>query len=93
MRSIGLSKLASLLLCYLINISIVNCQAGNIIGKVLDESNNQPVGFATITLQGTSYGTNSAQDGSYVLNNVLRGFIILQYLHLAMNNKRSLKLQ
>lgn len=73
MRSIGLSKLASLLLCYLINISIVNCQAGNIIGKVLDESNNQPVGFATITLQGTSYGTNSAQDGSYVLNNVPPG--------------------
>lgn len=46
---------------------------GTIFGKIIDNKTAQPVPFATVFLSGTSIGTQSGEDGSFMLNPVPKG--------------------
>ncbi len=47
-------------------------QTGQISGRVTDSS-NKPIPYATVMLSGTDYGTNTADDGMYTIENITPG--------------------
>ena len=53
-------------------------QAGEINGKVFDVSTNEPLSFATVTLQNTSYGALTDENGDFVIKGVKPGLYNLQ---------------
>lgn len=56
------------LLFSLLTFSSLSAQTGKIIGKVVDQLNNDPVPFSNIYVQGTDYGTVTDSMGSFELN-------------------------
>ena len=52
--------------------SLVNAQNTQVKGTVKDE-NNEPVGFATVQLSGTNFGSISDIEGNYLIQNVPSG--------------------
>jgi hypothetical protein len=48
-------------------------QTGVIKGKVLDAENREPIPFANIILQGTSYGAISNMEGKFIIENIPPG--------------------
>ena len=56
------------LLFSLLAFSSLTAQTGKIIGKVVDQLNNEPVPFSNIYVQGTDYGTVTDSMGSFELN-------------------------
>jgi len=53
-------------------------QKGKIEGQIRDASNNEPIGFAYVIINGTTIGAASDLDGKYVLANLDPGFYVLQ---------------
>lgn len=49
-------------------------QRGTIKGRIYDAKNNQPIEFASISIQGTTIGSTSDVDGNYILTNIDPGF-------------------
>ncbi|WP_205500650.1 carboxypeptidase-like regulatory domain-containing protein [Rufibacter psychrotolerans] len=43
-------------------------QAGSVSGTVIDAQTKQPLGFATVFIAQTTYGTNTAENGTFRLN-------------------------
>jgi hypothetical protein len=52
-------------------------QQGSIKGRIFDESNNEPVPFASIILFGTTIGSTSDLDGNFLFTGLTPGFIRL----------------
>lgn len=63
-----------LLLSVLIfGVAVANAQTGIIKGQVTEASNNQPVPFANVVIQGTTTGTTTDMDGNYEIKEVEPG--------------------
>lgn len=48
-------------------------QSGVIKGRVINSLSNEPVPFATVSLQGTTFGTNSDENGQYEITRITPG--------------------
>jgi len=64
----GVSKLFALTLL-LLTVGVYSWAQVRITGKVIDV-NGQPLGFVTVVLKGTTSATNTAENGTFTLNNV-----------------------
>lgn len=55
---------------------------GIVTGKLLDASTKEPLFFANISIEGTSIGTSSDEEGEFLLNNVPTGdqTLIISYI-------------
>jgi len=59
---------------YLIGFTVFSiAQTGTIKGRVFNESNNEPIPFATVYIDSTNSGTTTDFDGNYKLNNLAPG--------------------
>jgi hypothetical protein len=56
----------------------LSAQTGSIKGKVLDKSNNEPVLFAPVTIQGTALGALSNDSGYFEISGLKPGLYNLQ---------------
>ncbi len=65
--------LKSILLCILVNYSLLFGQRGKISGVVTDNSTNETLVGVNVVLVGTSMGATTDADGKYVILNVLPG--------------------
>jgi len=52
-------------------------QGGSIKGKVLDATNNQPLPFVNVVVTGTTIGTTTADDGTFLIKGIAPGFTTL----------------
>ena len=48
-------------------------KAGEMTGRVFNALNNQPLGFATVQLAGTEYGTQTDDRGTFVISGIPPG--------------------
>ncbi len=55
-----------------------SAQNGKIEGQILDSKNNTPIAFANILVQNTNTGTQSDNDGKFVITNLKPGFTVLE---------------
>jgi hypothetical protein len=53
-------------------------QNGQVKGKIIDASNNEPIGFANIIVSGTNIGTTSDLEGNFIFTGLKPGYIRLQ---------------
>ncbi|MFW5656383.1 MAG: TonB-dependent receptor [Bacteroidota bacterium] len=60
---------------------------GKVIGKMVDASNGEPLYFANVTLDGTSQGTVTDEDGHFELLNLAPGDYILKMLYVGYHTK------
>jgi hypothetical protein len=60
---------------------------GIIRGVITNSKNNQTVGFATVSIQGTTIGVNSTEDGKYQIPNLNPGFYTLQVTFVGFRKK------
>ncbi|MCF8237081.1 MAG: TonB-dependent receptor [Saprospiraceae bacterium] len=64
------------------SITFVDAQEGVIRGSVIDDSNGDPVAFATVRIQGTDIGVNTDLDGFFSINGLDAGTfnVVVSYL-------------
>jgi hypothetical protein len=60
---------------------------GIIRGVVTDSKNNAPVGFATVSIQGTTMGVNTNENGQYQILNLAPGFYTLNISYIGFRKK------
>ena len=64
--------------CILLSIILLSttafAQKGTVKGRVYDAKSNQPIEFATITIQGTTIGSTTDFDGNYTFTGIEPGF-------------------
>ena len=77
MKKIGI-KFCILLILFSLTISSVQSQNGTVMGRVFNRTNNDPVPFVNIIIDGKpSQGATTDLEGNYVLKNVVPGYIRL----------------
>ncbi len=59
-----------LLLCFSVMVNLVFAQSGNVRGFLINESNGEPMIFANVFLQGTTYGAVTDLNGFYAISKV-----------------------
>src|SRR5690606_8912720 len=69
--------------------SILNAQStASIAGKLIDkEYNNEPLAFGNVLIKGTTIGTTSDMDGTYVFENLNEGRYTLVYSFVGYETK------
>lgn len=68
-------------------------QKGSIKGHIRNARNNQSIEFAGVQIQGTTLGTTSEEDGSFILENVTPGFVRLVVSFLGFETTVSSEIQ
>lgn len=66
---------------------------GTIRGRVYDALTNKPIEFATVTVQNTSFGANTDENGAYEIPNVPGGFYTIAASFLGYNTKTEAEIQ
>ena len=61
----------------LITTSAIQAQSGTIKGRVVNQTNNEPIPFANIILYGTNIGSTSDLDGNFIFTGIDPGFVRL----------------
>ncbi|MBK7343526.1 MAG: carboxypeptidase-like regulatory domain-containing protein [Saprospiraceae bacterium] len=51
----------------------INAQDGIIRGSVIDDANGDPIGFATVRVQGSTIGVNTDLDGFFSITGLSEG--------------------
>ncbi|HYV91493.1 MAG TPA: TonB-dependent receptor [Chitinophagales bacterium] len=86
MKQKKFTRLTGLLLSALCLVPInAAAQNGSIDGKVTDDK-SVPVSFATVILDSTQYGANTADDGSYEINNIPPGTYTLKVTYVGFSD-------
>ena len=75
------------LLFALISFTTLEAQNAQIKGKILDKSNNEPLSFANIIIEGTQTGTTSDLDGNFIITGLKPGYVRLVASYLGYKNK------
>jgi len=68
-------------------------QSGKVTGRIFDEITNEAIPFANIIVNGTTLGTTSDLDGSFVITGIAPGFIRLTATAIGYENKTSEEIQ
>lgn len=63
---------------FLLLVSFIFAQNGQIKGKVTDASNNSPIPFANVLVEGTQIGAVSDLDGNFIITGLKPGYINLK---------------
>lgn len=66
----------------LVFISVLSAQSGVIKGNIRDALTNEPIMFANVSLQTTTFGTTTDENGDYILENVKPGIYNLEISYL-----------
>lgn len=64
----------------------VLAQGGMIKGFVYDNSNGEPIGYASVQLQGTNYGGLSERNGAFIINKIPEGKYVVLVSFFGFNN-------
>lgn len=73
-----------LLTFFLVGVGVVTAQTKKVTGNVISSEDNLPVIGATILVQGTTVGTITDYDGSFILNNVPASAQNLEFSYIGM---------
>ncbi len=57
----------------ILNTNHLNAQSASITGFVIDASNDKPIEYASVYISGTTKGTSTKEDGSFVLFGITKG--------------------
>ena len=68
-------------------------QTGIIRGKVFNATNNQPVEFATVAIQNTTFGALTDENGNYEIKNLAPGLYNLDVTYVGFNKKTVFEIQ
>ncbi|HOJ91619.1 MAG TPA: TonB-dependent receptor, partial [Saprospiraceae bacterium] len=71
-------KLYKLILLFALFSQLVIAQKADIRGNIYDKATGEPIGFATVALIGTKYGTISDQNGFFNISGIPAGQYILK---------------
>jgi len=85
-------KILYLLFILLFN-HLMFAQKAGLQGKVINKNTNEPLPFANIIIEGTSYGTTSDNDGNFMLEGIEPGFVKLQVSFVGYNPALSADIQ
>ena len=77
-------RLMLLLTFFLVGVGVVTAQTKKVTGNVISSEDNLPVIGATILVQGTTVGTITDYDGSFILNNVPASAQNLEFSYIGM---------
>jgi len=72
------NKTIAILLLFLTATFHVMSQEGKLQGRIFDNTNNEPLPFANIIVEGTNIGTTSDLDGNFIFTGLEPGFIRLR---------------
>lgn len=84
---------ALLILLTLLMSPLCFSQKGTIRGKIINQSNNEPVEFAGVQIYGTTIGTISGEDGTFTFTDVNPGFVRLLVSFLGFQTTLSTEIQ
>ena len=82
-------KFLKLTLIFLFTSFTVFAQTGTITGVVIDETNNEPIPFATVGVVDTQIGMNTDIDGKFTITGLNPGFVRLQVFIVGYEKKFS----
>jgi len=71
----------------------VNAQNGQVQGRVIDETNNEPLPFANVVVKGTTIGATTDFDGRFLITGLKPGFITLEATYVGYRNTSSSEIQ
>ncbi|MBT5531092.1 MAG: TonB-dependent receptor [Cytophagia bacterium] len=64
-------------------------QNAQVKGKIIDASNNEPIGFSNVIVVGTAIGTTSDLDGNFIITGLEPGYLTLQASFIGYKSKLS----
>ncbi|MBT6837427.1 MAG: TonB-dependent receptor, partial [Bacteroidetes bacterium] len=64
-------------------------QNAQVKGKIIDASNNEPIGFSNVIVVGTAIGTTSDLDGNFIITGLKPGYLTLQASFIGYKSKLS----
>lgn len=67
-----------ILIATIISFFAINAQNGQIKGKIIDASNNEPIAFANVILDGTQIYSTSDIDGNFIFTGIEPGYVKLR---------------
>ena len=70
-----------------------NAQSGQVQGRVIDETNNEPLPFANVVVKGTTVGATTDFDGRFLITGLKPGFITLEATYVGYRNTTSSEIQ
>ena len=78
MKPVMLRKVLVIIVLIIISNQIYSQNSGIIEGRIFNSKNNEPVGFATIAVFGTSIGSISDLDGNFIFTGLEPGYVELR---------------
>ncbi|KAF0129786.1 MAG: TonB-dependent receptor plug [Bacteroidetes bacterium] len=70
-----------------------SAQSGQVQGRVIDETNNEPLPFANVVVKGTTVGATTDFDGRFLITGLKPGFITLEATYVGYRNTTSSEIQ
>lgn len=83
-----MKKILTIIILF-ISFGFISAQNAQIKGVITDATNNEPLAFANVIVDGTQIGTTSDLDGNYTITGLKPGYIKLQGSYLGYKTKLS----
>ena len=80
-------KIKYIIISLLIFCSVISAQRGDLVGKVIDSNNKEPIIGATVRIVGTNMGMQTDVDGEYYLPNLRPGIYKIQVSYIGYHTK------
>lgn len=73
--------------------SLTFAQNGQVQGRVIDQTNNEPLPFANVIVKGTTIGATTDFEGRFLITGLSPGFIVLEATYVGYKNTTSAEVQ
>ncbi len=73
--------------------SVTFAQNGQVQGRVIDQTNNEPLPFANVIVKGTTIGATTDFEGRFLITGLNPGFIVLEATYVGYKNTTSAEVQ
>jgi hypothetical protein len=83
------SKYFLSVILFILLVSQVFAQNGQISGRVFDQRNNEPLPFANVIVKGTQIGATTDLDGRFIITGLKPGFVVLEATYVGYRNAKS----
>jgi outer membrane receptor for ferrienterochelin and colicin len=83
------SKYFLSVILFILLVSSVFAQNGQISGRVFDQRNNEPLPFANVIVKGTQIGATTDLDGRFIITGLKPGFVVLEATYVGYRNAKS----